>query len=269
MKSLLSSDYPILKRVVRVATNNNFNCTNKEFRQLDELNIANPDAMFFINCNVNTPELLKVNDHPYKVVITVNPSLIIRKENLDKLHQIDKSRVAFVRVKYIPDHPEINWLITRLVKDDYAVVVTVQRWNGIEALLNYTKLEHYTFSHNRFRLSGEALNELQSFIDSFGDKAKVFLCDRVGCGCKGCKLCSMLTAKVNCDISSINLSTSGTCKFNCPDCYAKTMQNMSRAFGYQLIIYDRIKANSKQAGKTSHIKESLEKVRGALFSFWV
>jgi len=40
------------------------------------------------------------------------------------------------------------------------------------------------------------------------------------------------------------------------------MQNMFRAFGYQPIIYDRIKANSKQAGKTSHIKESLEKVRG-------
>ena len=262
MKAVLQSDIPRLKKVVRVATNNNFNCTNKEFKQLDELNIANPGAMFFINSNINTPELLKINDHPYKVVVTLNPSLIVRKENLDKLHQINKSKVAFVRVKYIPDHPEINKLITRLVKDDYAVVVTVQRWNGIEALLNYTKLEHYSFTHNRFRLSGEALKELQEFVDSFGDDKKVFLCDRVGCGCKGCKLCTMLTAGIDCELDSINLSSSGICKFNCPDCYAKTMQAMSRAFGYQPIIYDRIKANSKQAGHTTHIKESLEKARG-------
>ena len=261
MKATLRSDLPVLKRVVRVATNNNFNCTNKEFKQLDDLNLTNPDAMFFINSNVNTPELLKINEHSYKAVITVNPTLIIRSESVNRLYQIDKSKVAFVRVKYIPDHPEINRLITKLVKDNYAVVITVQRWNGIEALLNYTKLEHYSFSHNRFRLSGEALNELQRFIDSFGSDKKVFLCDRIGCGCKGCKLCVMLTAKVDCEMSSINLSTSGICKFNCPDCYAKTMQSMSRAFGYQPIIYDRIKANSKQSGRTTHIKETLEKVR--------
>jgi hypothetical protein len=267
MKATFRTDLPVLKRVVRVATNNNFNCTNKEFRQLDELNLANPDAMFFINSNVNTPELLKINEHPYKVVVTVNPTLIVRSESVSKLYQVDKSKVAFVRVKYIPGHPEINRLITRLVKDNYAVVVTVQRWNGIEALLNYTKLEHYSFSHNRFRLSGEALKGLQRFIDSFGSKDKVFLCDRVGCGCKGCKLCVMLTAGVSCagvscDMSSINLSTSGICKFNCPDCYAKTMQSMSRAFGYQPIVYDRIKANSKQTGRTGHIKDTFEKVRG-------
>jgi hypothetical protein len=261
MKSVIVSDRSILKRLVRVATSNNFNCTNKEFSQLDELSLANPDSMFFINSNINTPEILKVNDHNYKAVITVNPTIMVREECVDTLYQINKSLISFVRVKYIPEHPEINDLISRLVKDDYAVVVTIQRWNGIEALRNWTKLEYYTFSHNRFRLSGEALEGLQRFVDSFEDTDKVFLCDRVGCGCGGCKLCNMLVVDKAIKISSINLSSSGLCQFNCPDCYARTLQNMCKAFGYKPIIYDNIKANSKQAGQSKHIKDSLQKIR--------
>lgn len=257
MRAKFCSNMPTLKTVVRVATNNNFNCTCKEFKQLHEIELSRPDSTFFINSNINTPELLRINDHPYKVVLTINPTLIVRQENIDRLHQINKEKVAFTRVKYIPEHPEINELIKSLVKDNYAVVVTVQRWNGIESLRNYTKLEYYTHQHNRFRLSGEALEELQSFVDSF-DSGKVFLCDRVGGGCGSCKVCIMLTAGQNLKLSSINLSSSGICRFNCPDCYAKTMQNMARAFGYQPIIYDTIHANSKQAGRSQHAIDSLK-----------
>ena len=164
-----------IRKTVRVATNNNFNCTPKEFKQLDELAKSNPDSVFFINSNINTPELLRANDHPYKIVVTVNPTLIVRDECIERLYQIRKDLVAFVRVKYIPDHPEIKDVITKVSKDNYAVVVTVQRWNGIEALLNWTKLEHYTFAHNRFRLSGSALKELQDFVDNFKDREGVYL----------------------------------------------------------------------------------------------
>jgi hypothetical protein len=228
---------------------------------LQKLELENPDSLFFINSNINTPNLLKVNEYPYKVVVTVNPTLIVRKECIDSLHEIKKDKVAFVRVKYIPGYPEINNLIMSLVKEDYAVVITMQRWNGIEALRNWTKLEYYTFSHNRFRLSGEALEELRKFVDSFKTE-KIFLCDRVGGGCGTCKLCVMLTAGINLKIASINLSSSGICKFNCPDCYAKTMQNMSRAFGYRPIIYNEIKANSKQAGISQHAKDAVKQIYG-------
>jgi hypothetical protein len=255
MRGVLRTDRPALQRVVRVATNNNFNCTKKEFEQLDGFNKANPDSTFFINSNINTPELLAVNDHPYKTVVTVNPTLLIRKECVDRLYKLDPKKVAFVRVKYIPRHPEINKLITRLAKDCYAVVVTVQRWNGRESLLNWTELEHYTHTHNRYRLSGTALKELQDFVDSV--PGKVFVCDRVGVGCKGCKLCVMLTSGTSSELSSINLSSSGLCKFNCPDCFAKTLQHFSMAMGYQPIVYDRIKANSKQNGRSQHIRDSL------------
>ena len=249
-----------LKKTVRVATNNNFNCTEKEYKQLDAIALAHPNFYFFINANINTPDLLRINDHPYKAVITVNPTLLVRNECVERLYQIRKDLVAFVRVKYIPGHPEIKDVIARLAKDNYAVVVTVQRWNGKEALLNWTSLEHYTFAHNRFRLSGCALKELQDFVDSFEDE-KVFICDRIGGGCGSCKLCTMLTSGEESKLASINLSSSGICQFNCPDCYAKTMQAMSRAFGYQPIVYDRIKANSKQAGQSKHIKDSLQAIR--------
>jgi hypothetical protein len=254
------SNRPELKKVVRVATNNNFNCTLKEFKQLKDIEIAHPDSVFFVNSNINTPELLRINKNPYKVVVTINPTLTVRPESIARLKELDKNKVAFVRVKYLPEHPEIKDLVTSLVKDNYAIVLTLQRWNGIESLRNYTNRRHNTFEHNRFRLSGEALKEVTEFVDSF-DKGKVFLCDRVGGGCGTCKLCVILTAGINLKLTSVNLSSSGLCKFNCPDCYAKTMQNMSRAFGYQLITYDKIKANSKQAGKSQHAKDALKHIK--------
>jgi hypothetical protein len=256
------SNRPELKKVVRVATNNNFNCTPKEFKQLKDMEIAHPESVFFVNSNINTPELLRINNNPYKVVVTLNPTLTIRPESLSRLKELDKNKVAFVRVKYLPEHPEIKDLVTSLVKDDYAVVITIQRWNGIESLSNYTDLRHYTFEHNRFRLSGEALKEVTEFVDSF-DKGKVFLCDRVGGGCGTCKLCVMLTAGINLKLTSLNLSSSGICKFNCPDCYAKAMQRMAIGMGNTPIIYDKIKANMKQAGKSKHAKDALKHIKEA------
>ena len=251
---------PELKKVVRVATNNNFNCTVKEFKQLKAMELAHPESIFFVNSNINTPELLRLNDNNYKVALTINPTLVVRPESYARLKQIDKNKVAFVRVKYLPEHPEIKDLVTSLVKDDYATVLTIQRWNGIESLQNYTDRKHYTHEHNRFRLSGEALKEVIAFVDSFKD-GKVFLCDRVGGGCGTCKLCVMLTAGINLKLSSVNLSSSGLCKFNCPDCYAKAMQVMSVGMGNTPLVFDKIKANLKQAGKSQHAKDALKHIK--------
>ena len=55
-------------QVVRVAISNNFNCTDKEWKQLDTFTKANPDKSFFVNSNIHTPKLHTVNDHDYKVV---------------------------------------------------------------------------------------------------------------------------------------------------------------------------------------------------------
>jgi len=249
-----------LKKTVRVATNNNFNCTLAEFKQLDELAASRPNYYFFINSNINTPRLLAINEHPYKAVVTINPTLKVVQKSVDKLYQLDKKKVAFVRVKLIPKHPEIQELITKLAKDNYAVVVTVQRWNSKKSAATWSDLDFYKYNHSRYRLTGVELEGLHTFVDA-SDK-KVFICDRLGIGCAGCKLCIMLTSGEQSKLASINLSSSGVCKFNCPDCYAKRMSEMAVSFGNSPIAFDKIKANYKQSGNTAHIQETLKEVRG-------
>ena len=84
----------------------------------------------------------------------------------------------------------------------------------------------------------------------------VYIFDRNNLGCGGCGLCSRLTLGKVARLSSLNLSTSGECSFECPDCYAKAMQNFQRALGNRPIVYDMIKQNAKQAGQTEHIKKA-------------
>ena len=257
---MFMSNRPELKKVVRVAVTNNFNCTPAEFRQLKQMELANPDSFFFVNCNINTPDLNRINDNTYKVVLTINPTFTITSESIARLHEIDKDKIAFVRVKYIPARPDHVKLIKDLAKDNYAVVVTTQRWNGLKSLSIYTDKKYYTWEHNRFRLSGEALKEVTKLVDSFKNE-KVFLCDRIGGGCGTCKLCVMLTAGQNLKLASVNLSSSGICKFNCPDCYAKRMQELSFMWGNYPIQFDKIKANAKQSGSLQHNKDALKNLQ--------
>jgi len=259
MRNKVCADKPMLKRIVRVATNNNFNCTKEEFEQLKGLELSNPSSMFFINSNILTPGLLRINEYPYKAVITVNPNLTVVPANVEKLYKLNREKVAFVRVKYIPESPAILDLVTALAKDDYAVVITVQRWNKTASLEKFAQKSNYVWNNNRFRLAGKAVEDLQNFVDSF-ENEKVFLCDRVGGGCKTCKLCLMMTFGINLKLASINLSSSGLCMFSCPDCYAKTMQARCIDWHNKPMIFDKIKSNTKQAGRTAHIKESLKQL---------
>ena len=86
-----------------------------------------------------------------------------------------------------------------------------------------------------------------------------YICDRKGLGCQGCGLCSLLVTGQKLPIKSVNLSSSGLCPYNCPDCYAKTMQHFSKAMGHNPLAFDKIAANDKQAGHLKHIKNAKEK----------
>lgn len=250
MLSPISREY---KKVVRVAVSNNFNCTPEEFRQLDAFVLANPTKFFFVNCNVKTPNLRALNDHPYKAVITVNPDLIVRENEIMKLYSLDQDRVAFVRVKYIPDSQPILDLIAELSDAQYQVVLTLQRFNSKAMLTKYARLQDYKFTNTRGRLTGQALSKILTIADQIPN---VSVCDRRGLGCQGCGLCSKLTTGQDLPLASLNMSTSGLCRFNCPDCYAKTMQHFLRGIGQPVVRYDLIKKNKKQAGDTQHIKEA-------------
>ena len=245
-----------IDKVVRIGANNNFNCTDAEFQQLDTFADAYPDTLFFINSNVKTKMLNKINKHPYKAVITLNPDLLVKKDLVKKLMKIDKDKIAFVRIKYIPDNQDIPYLIEEIRKD-LPVVITLQRFNSIQSILKYVPnfRNHYTHSHNRFRLTGESLIA----VEHLTDVKNIFICDKSGLGCGGCGLCSKLTAGKDLPIFSLNLSSSGMCPFNCVDCYAKTMQHFLEKLGNPPIRFDWIHMNNKQAGRTKHIKDNKAK----------
>jgi len=253
MKTLLTPMTCSYKEVVRVAVNNNFNCTEEEYTQLADFVIRNPHRLFFVNCNIRTPNLITLNNHNYPAVITINPDITVHENLVERLYEINPKLVAFVRVKYVPNRPVIVDLIKELSGEGYNVVVTLQRFNGKRGLFKYSEREHYTFSCNRFRLTPVAMESLLKILKPIPN---TYVCDLKGLGCAGCGLCSKLTANADLPIKSLNMSTSGICPFNCADCYAKTMQHFLREIGMPEIKYDVIKRNSKQSGRTKHIKET-------------
>lgn len=237
---------------VRVAVSNNFNCTTDEFKQLDGFKAANPNSLFFVNCNAATPNLLKLNKKDTKVVVTINPNLTLNKTLVNRVKKLNPSQVAFVRVKYVPGYPEILELVDDL-RTMFPVVITNQRFQSLHTLYMYTEKEFYDFSCSRFRLNKKEFNTICEFVDS---RENVYICDRSGKGCQDCNLCSTLVSGEPLEIKSLNLSTSGICPFNCPDCYAKCMQKFLSGCGYPLINFDKIKKNHKQSGRTQHIKNA-------------
>jgi hypothetical protein len=247
-----------INKVVRVAVNNNFNCTDAEFQQLDTFAAAYPDTLFFINSNVRTKLLTNINKHPYKAVLTLNPDLSVDKKHVTKLKKINNDRIAFIRIKYFPGNPEILSLIKEISKD-YPVVITNQRFNSENSATSFVPdfRKHYKWSSNRFRLYGKSLKKVEDLVDS----KKIFICDQAGLGCGGCGLCSKLTTKMDLPIYTMNLSSSGLCPFNCVDCYAKTIQHyMKGRNGDKVIRLDNIYMNSKQSGRTKHIKANQAKL---------
>jgi hypothetical protein len=246
-----------INKVVRVAVNNNFNCTDAEFQQLDNFAAAYPDTLFFINTNVKTKMLTNINKHPYKAVITLNPDILVNEALVRKLAKIDKKLIAFVRIKYIPGNPEILSLI-KTIRKEYPVVITLQRFNSIKSAEEFTPnfRDHYKHSNNRFRLYGNSLKEVEQLTET----KNIYICDKAGLGCGGCGLCSKLTTKKDLPIFSLNLSSSGLCPFNCKDCYAKTMQHFLEKIGTNVINFDWIHLNSKQSGRTKHIKANQAKL---------
>jgi hypothetical protein len=136
-------------------------------------------------------------------------------------------------------------------------VITLQRFNGLRTLQKFTDRKHYAYSCSRFRLTGSALKNIMTAIVGLRAAGHgVWICDQSGLGCGGCGLCSQLTTGQSLKISSLNLSSSGICPYNCPDCYAKTMQHFCESMGHEPIMYDRILQNKKQSGRTAHIKEN-------------
>jgi hypothetical protein len=243
------------KRVVRVAASNNFNCTVGEFAQVDEFAARNQDCAFFVNSNVRTPKLRDILKHSYKAVITLNPDLNINARLIDRGLAVAE-KVAFYRIKWLPERADIASLVERVARVA-PVVITAQRFNSRKTLLEYTEERHYELECARFRLHGAAWKALEAFVRQMRAKRfPVYICDQKGLGCLGCGLCATLNGHKGARIESLNLSTSGVCPYNCPDCYAKAMQKFLVSCGNAPMQYDVIKRNKKQKGATKHIQNT-------------
>lgn len=251
-----------MKTVVRVATSNNFNCTDAEYAQLDGIAAANPDKLFFVNSNVRTPLLRNILCHSYQAVITVNPDLFVDKDMVEKAQALSH-KVSFYRVKWLPKKDDIVQAIEDLLPEA-PVVITMQRFNSIATLESCTSKDYYAHDCSRFRLHGDALEALEAYVDAqAGLGRKLYICDRKGLGCLGCGLCATLNGAKGAEIKSLNLSTSGVCPYSCVDCYAKAMQKFLVGCGNKPMKYDTIMKNKKQKGTTKHIQNARKERKAA------
>jgi hypothetical protein len=226
------------KRVIRVGVANNFNCTENEFNQLKHFQNKHIQDVFFINCNVNTKLLSNINNNLFKSVITINPNISFTKKQINKLYSIERTKVSFIRVKYIPNNEKIDNLIVELKNRGYKVVITLMRFATLSTLQKYSSKQYYHFKDRFFKLKPEYFDK----IEGFG----VDICDKNGIKCARCGLCSELVTGEKREVFSLNLSESGVCAFNCPDCFAKRMQSLLVKWGYNTIDFDHIKKNMKQ-----------------------
>jgi hypothetical protein len=246
-----------MKDIIRVAVNNNFFCTDAEWNQLEGFTKVYPESLFFINSNIKTPKLLTINDHPYKAVITLNPDLIPVEAQWKRLYDIVSDQVAFVRIKYIPDVPEIIDLIKKVSKT-HTVVITLQRFNQKVTINKYVPnfRDHYTYKYNWYHLDGESLKEA---LKLEGTNGRTFFCDKQELGCGGCGICSKLVAGGDYEVQTLNMSTSGRCQYHCPDCYAVLMQERLEKWGKTPIRFDWVHQNCKQTGRLKRIKDQKKK----------
>jgi hypothetical protein len=221
-----------MEKVLRVATFANFNFTDKEFEQLDDISEDRPEYRTFVNTN-SYPKLRG----KYPAIVTINPALKFVPP------KGDTDIIKAVRVKYIADaRPEVEQEFNKSVnwayKKDIPILVTYMRFKKLSTLKKYTRTygkqnSHYKWEGSYYRQVVKKTWELDLFN----------YCDLKDKGCPSCGNCAKLPFGIpKAKFYSINLSSSGKCPYNCPDCFAKYLQNWGG------LCYDRIIQNSKQEG---------------------
>ena len=175
---------------------------------------------------------------------------------LSRILELDPAKIAFLRVKWLPNNPDIQNLAEELCQY-YNVVLTLQRFNSIKTLEMFSDISHYLWECSKFRLHGPALDHVLTWAQTH---TNTWICDKNNLGCLGCGLCADKNGKPGDNILTLNLSSSGECPYTCQDCYAKTFQKKLKLWNKSIMRYDLIHANHKQAGKTAHIKRTRERL---------
>ena len=172
----------------------------------------------------------------YPCVLTINPELTKFVKPRGKIGLVKAVRVKCVvdPIKKVKVAFEDSYKWAKL--NNIPAIITNMRFKSHQTLNKYTlSPEKYVWKRN-FHVPIEK---------SIFDDPDVYYCDLKGEGCPSCRNCSKLVFELDTpDIYSLNLSSSGICKYSCPDCYSKIMlKYIPNGFAY-----DKILKNAKQRG---------------------
>lgn len=213
--------------ILRVGVLNNFNYTNKEFKQLEPIKDL---WLIFVNSN----SFVKIKgDLP--AIVTVNPYLDKFIKPKGKIENIKAIRIKYVSDPVHDVETAFNKSVAWSKKKGIPILITYIRFINKRQLFKYTKdQDNYVWINNFYR---------QKVLKTWKDPIFHY-CDLKDKGCKVCRNCAKLTYGFDTDqVYGINLSSSGKCKFDCPSCYA---HRLVKVFG---IKFDEITRNRKQRGK--------------------
>jgi len=163
--------------------------------------------------------------------------------------------VATVRVKYVHSargKEALEACFEYCAENGFIPLITLFRMKkraSRDRFVDEASRKHYSWSHNFFRLTPSGMRSAVRYLKARARAhgLDVKFCDKSGGGCPACGNCSKLTFGEELPVYEVNLSSSGHCPFNCPDCFAKMLitKNGGR------IGFDRVKMNSKMKGKKS------------------
>ena len=230
-------------QVIRIATSNNFNYSKNEIDDYKKLN--KKFKYVFVNSNRNT----EITEKNIPTIITINPNLTDYKEIIGYTDSVKAIRVKFAFSKICIKN--VIKSIEYCSQKNIPILITFYRTksknsNGVRYmdLLKIDKTK-YSWINNYYRLNENSKNKAIKVIENICKKFNALhllnYCDLIGEGCPSCKNCSKLTFNVKLPIYEINLKSSGYCKFNCIDCFAKNVQKYTGS-----IEFGVVKQNQKQ-----------------------
>lgn len=228
-----------LPKVLRVDTFTNFNYTDKEFAQLDKIQCEHPEYKIFVNSNSHV-ELR--GDYP--AIVCINPGIDTFIPPRGKLDIIKAVRIKYVANPTDKVRAAFNDAVTWAYAHNVPILITYMRFRSTETLKRYTRDgSHYKWQKNYYRQLARKTFDLAQF----------HYCDLNEQGCPSCMNCAKLTFGISdAKLLSTNLSSSGSCKFNCPDCFVNTFLKCRTNIGH--IAFDKIASNIKQQGHDRYIK---------------
>ena len=219
------------EKVLRVDTFTNFNYSEIEFKQLEKISKDHPGYKVFVNSN----SFVEIKgDIP--AVVTINPHLVKFVKPKGNIGMIKACRIKYVSDPTDDVRQAFNESVEWCMANKKPILITYMRFRDEQTLKQYTRSHfNYIWAKNYFRQKIKKTWDLDCFN----------YCDKGELGCPSCMNCSKLTYGVDAEIYSINLSSSGMCKYNCPSCYVKTITQ----WHHGQICMDKIMQNCKQVGK--------------------